>query len=153
MCHQVCCMLVDGEYSSCGEYEFLNQTSNSCQACPQCQPGQEPHMVRPTCTLARCACILFGPSLCNCLIVWEEIWGKWLCPTHFKCTHAPLQIKSVAMETNSYLPSVAVRDLSVQAFPKAKDLQQHSHSYWISQRRAKVNSTAVNAHASFAPLG
>uniref|UniRef100_A0A3B3TNR6 Ectodysplasin A receptor n=1 Tax=Poecilia latipinna TaxID=48699 RepID=A0A3B3TNR6_9TELE len=32
------------EYSSCGEYEFFNQTSNSCQACPQCQPGQEPHM-------------------------------------------------------------------------------------------------------------
>ncbi|KAF7666779.1 hypothetical protein LDENG_00090900 [Lucifuga dentata] len=33
------------EYSSCGEYEFFNQTSNSCQACPQCQPGQEPHMI------------------------------------------------------------------------------------------------------------
>ncbi|XP_037096354.1 tumor necrosis factor receptor superfamily member EDAR [Syngnathus acus] len=40
----VCCMLASAEYSSCGEYEFLNQTSNSCQACPQCQPGQEPHM-------------------------------------------------------------------------------------------------------------
>ncbi|KAM4609331.1 tumor necrosis factor receptor superfamily member EDAR [Polymixia lowei] len=32
------------EYSSCGEFEFFNLTSNSCQACPQCQPGQEPHM-------------------------------------------------------------------------------------------------------------
>uniref|UniRef100_G3NU11 Ectodysplasin A receptor n=1 Tax=Gasterosteus aculeatus aculeatus TaxID=481459 RepID=G3NU11_GASAC len=31
---QLCCMF----------YEFFNQTSNSCQACPQCQPGQEPHM-------------------------------------------------------------------------------------------------------------
>lgn len=49
-CLQVCCVLVNGEYSSCGEYEFFNQTSNSCQACPQCQPGQEPYMVRPTCT-------------------------------------------------------------------------------------------------------
>lgn len=43
---QVCCMFASAEYSTCGEYEFLNQTSNSCQACPQCQPGQEPHMVR-----------------------------------------------------------------------------------------------------------
>ncbi|XP_028291528.1 tumor necrosis factor receptor superfamily member EDAR isoform X1 [Gouania willdenowi] len=40
----VCCMIVSAEYSSCGEYEFFNQTSNSCQACPQCQAGQEPHM-------------------------------------------------------------------------------------------------------------
>ncbi|KAM9342859.1 tumor necrosis factor receptor superfamily member EDAR [Pholidichthys leucotaenia] len=40
----VCCMFARAEYSSCGEYEFFNQTSNSCQACPQCQPGQEPHM-------------------------------------------------------------------------------------------------------------
>ncbi|XP_061579763.1 tumor necrosis factor receptor superfamily member EDAR isoform X2 [Cololabis saira] len=40
----VCCMLAGAEYSSCGEYEFFNQTSDSCQACPQCQPGQEPHM-------------------------------------------------------------------------------------------------------------
>ncbi|XP_034042917.1 tumor necrosis factor receptor superfamily member EDAR-like isoform X2 [Thalassophryne amazonica] len=40
----LCCMFVGAEYSSCGEYEFFNQTSNSCQACPQCQPGQEPHM-------------------------------------------------------------------------------------------------------------
>uniref|UniRef100_A0A672HJX3 Ectodysplasin A receptor n=1 Tax=Salarias fasciatus TaxID=181472 RepID=A0A672HJX3_SALFA len=40
----VCCMIASAEYSSCGEYEFFNQTSNSCQACPQCQPGQEPHM-------------------------------------------------------------------------------------------------------------
>ncbi|XP_028992346.1 tumor necrosis factor receptor superfamily member EDAR isoform X2 [Betta splendens] len=40
----VCCMFASAEYSSCGEYEFFNQTSNSCQACPQCQPGQEPHM-------------------------------------------------------------------------------------------------------------
>uniref|UniRef100_A0A667Z4L4 Ectodysplasin A receptor n=1 Tax=Myripristis murdjan TaxID=586833 RepID=A0A667Z4L4_9TELE len=32
------------EYASCGEFEFFNQTSNSCQACPQCQPGQEPYM-------------------------------------------------------------------------------------------------------------
>lgn len=53
LCLQVSSMLVSGEYSSCGEYEFFNQTSNSCQACPQCQPGQEPHMVRPTCTLTR----------------------------------------------------------------------------------------------------
>uniref|UniRef100_A0A7N6BXN5 Tumor necrosis factor receptor superfamily member EDAR death domain-containing protein n=1 Tax=Anabas testudineus TaxID=64144 RepID=A0A7N6BXN5_ANATE len=41
---QLCCMFASAEYSSCGEYEFFNQTSNSCQACPQCQPGQEPHM-------------------------------------------------------------------------------------------------------------
>uniref|UniRef100_A0A3Q3WF84 Tumor necrosis factor receptor superfamily member EDAR death domain-containing protein n=1 Tax=Mola mola TaxID=94237 RepID=A0A3Q3WF84_MOLML len=41
---QVCCMFASAEYSSCGEYEFFNQTSNSCQACPQCQPGQEPYM-------------------------------------------------------------------------------------------------------------
>uniref|UniRef100_UPI003AAF4540 tumor necrosis factor receptor superfamily member EDAR n=1 Tax=Centroberyx gerrardi TaxID=166262 RepID=UPI003AAF4540 len=41
----VCCVLSAGaEYSSCGEFEFFNQTSNTCQACPQCQPGQEPHM-------------------------------------------------------------------------------------------------------------
>ncbi|XP_047458058.1 tumor necrosis factor receptor superfamily member EDAR isoform X2 [Mugil cephalus] len=40
----VCCMIASAEDSSCGEYEFFNQTSNSCQACPQCQPGQEPHM-------------------------------------------------------------------------------------------------------------
>ncbi|XP_060910160.1 tumor necrosis factor receptor superfamily member EDAR [Labrus mixtus] len=40
----VCCMFASAEYSSCGEYEFFNQTSNSCKACPQCQPGQEPHM-------------------------------------------------------------------------------------------------------------
>ncbi|KAK5921136.1 hypothetical protein CgunFtcFv8_024863 [Champsocephalus gunnari] len=40
----VCCMFASAEYSSCGEYEFFNQTSNSCQACPQCQAGQEPHM-------------------------------------------------------------------------------------------------------------
>ncbi|XP_069554608.1 tumor necrosis factor receptor superfamily member EDAR isoform X2 [Brachyistius frenatus] len=40
----VCCMFASAEYSSCGEYEFFNQTSNTCQACPQCQPGQEPHM-------------------------------------------------------------------------------------------------------------
>ncbi|XP_028248942.1 tumor necrosis factor receptor superfamily member EDAR [Parambassis ranga] len=40
----VCCMIASAEYSSCGEYEFFNQTSNSCQACPPCQPGQEPHM-------------------------------------------------------------------------------------------------------------
>lgn len=46
LCLQVCCVLASAEYSSCGEYEFFNQTSNSCQACPQCQPGQEPHMVR-----------------------------------------------------------------------------------------------------------
>ncbi|XP_056244571.1 tumor necrosis factor receptor superfamily member EDAR isoform X2 [Seriola aureovittata] len=41
----VCCMFASAEYSSCGENEFFNQTSNSCQACPQCQPGQEPHMI------------------------------------------------------------------------------------------------------------
>ncbi|XP_074550974.1 tumor necrosis factor receptor superfamily member EDAR isoform X2 [Halichoeres trimaculatus] len=40
----MCCMFASAEYSSCGEYEFYNQTSNSCQACPQCQPGQEPRM-------------------------------------------------------------------------------------------------------------
>ncbi|XP_020568470.1 tumor necrosis factor receptor superfamily member EDAR isoform X2 [Oryzias latipes] len=40
----VCCMFASAEYSSCGEYEFFNQTSNSCQACPQCRPGQEPNM-------------------------------------------------------------------------------------------------------------
>uniref|UniRef100_A0A8C7NYM1 Tumor necrosis factor receptor superfamily member EDAR death domain-containing protein n=1 Tax=Oncorhynchus mykiss TaxID=8022 RepID=A0A8C7NYM1_ONCMY len=32
------------EYSSCGEFEFYNQTLSSCQPCPPCQPGQEPHM-------------------------------------------------------------------------------------------------------------
>uniref|UniRef100_A0A3P8T2E9 Ectodysplasin A receptor n=1 Tax=Amphiprion percula TaxID=161767 RepID=A0A3P8T2E9_AMPPE len=37
-------MFASAEHSDCGEYEFFNQTSNSCQACPQCQPGQEPHM-------------------------------------------------------------------------------------------------------------
>uniref|UniRef100_A0A3P8VXV9 Ectodysplasin A receptor n=1 Tax=Cynoglossus semilaevis TaxID=244447 RepID=A0A3P8VXV9_CYNSE len=41
----VCCMFASAEHTSCGEYEFFNQTSNSCQACPQCQPGQEPHMI------------------------------------------------------------------------------------------------------------
>ncbi|XP_061926477.1 tumor necrosis factor receptor superfamily member EDAR [Entelurus aequoreus] len=40
----VCCMLASAEYSSCGEYDFLNQTGNICQPCPPCQPGQEPHM-------------------------------------------------------------------------------------------------------------
>ncbi|XP_037646707.1 tumor necrosis factor receptor superfamily member EDAR isoform X2 [Sebastes umbrosus] len=40
----VCCMFASAEYSQCGEYEFFNQTSNTCQACPQCQPGQEPQM-------------------------------------------------------------------------------------------------------------
>ncbi|KAL7866253.1 hypothetical protein SRHO_G00115000 [Serrasalmus rhombeus] len=32
------------EYSSCGENEFYNHTSSSCQPCPQCQPGQEPNL-------------------------------------------------------------------------------------------------------------
>ncbi|XP_036830787.1 tumor necrosis factor receptor superfamily member EDAR isoform X2 [Oncorhynchus mykiss] len=32
------------EYSSCGEFEFYNQTFSSCRPCPPCQPGQEPHM-------------------------------------------------------------------------------------------------------------
>ncbi|XP_048883095.1 tumor necrosis factor receptor superfamily member EDAR [Brienomyrus brachyistius] len=32
------------EYSTCGENEYYNQTSSSCQACPECQPGQEPYM-------------------------------------------------------------------------------------------------------------
>ncbi|XP_071197407.1 tumor necrosis factor receptor superfamily member EDAR-like isoform X3 [Salvelinus alpinus] len=32
------------EYSSCGEFEFYNQTLSSCQPCPPCQPGREPHM-------------------------------------------------------------------------------------------------------------
>ncbi|KAI1899350.1 hypothetical protein AGOR_G00060880 [Albula goreensis] len=36
--------LLGAEYSSCGENEFYNQTSGNCQACPQCQPGQEPYM-------------------------------------------------------------------------------------------------------------
>ncbi|XP_022522988.2 tumor necrosis factor receptor superfamily member EDAR [Astyanax mexicanus] len=36
--------LLRAEYSSCGENEFYNHTSSSCQACPQCQPGQEPYM-------------------------------------------------------------------------------------------------------------
>ncbi|XP_035378847.1 tumor necrosis factor receptor superfamily member EDAR isoform X1 [Electrophorus electricus] len=36
--------LLRAEYSSCGENEFYNQTSSTCQACPQCQPGQEPYM-------------------------------------------------------------------------------------------------------------
>ncbi|XP_051999113.1 tumor necrosis factor receptor superfamily member EDAR [Xyrauchen texanus] len=35
---------VSAEYFSCGENEFSNHTSNSCQPCPQCQPGQEPYM-------------------------------------------------------------------------------------------------------------
>ncbi|MBN3309357.1 EDAR factor, partial [Amia calva] len=35
--------LLQAEYSSCGENEFYNHTSGSCQACPQCQPGQEPN--------------------------------------------------------------------------------------------------------------
>ncbi|KAI1885418.1 hypothetical protein AGOR_G00219950 [Albula goreensis] len=48
-----CCFLLflvssmpwlQAENSSCGENEFYNQTSGSCQACPQCQPGQEPYM-------------------------------------------------------------------------------------------------------------
>ncbi|KAG9330818.1 hypothetical protein JZ751_021957, partial [Albula glossodonta] len=38
---------LQAENSSCGENEFYNQTSGSCQACPQCQPGQEPYMVLP----------------------------------------------------------------------------------------------------------
>ncbi|XP_051566632.1 tumor necrosis factor receptor superfamily member EDAR isoform X1 [Myxocyprinus asiaticus] len=38
----MCC--VSAEYSNCGENEFYNHTSNSCQPCPQCQPGQEPYM-------------------------------------------------------------------------------------------------------------
>ncbi|XP_061092549.1 tumor necrosis factor receptor superfamily member EDAR-like [Conger conger] len=36
--------LLQAEYSSCGENEFYNQTRGSCQACPRCQPGQEPYM-------------------------------------------------------------------------------------------------------------
>ncbi|KAL4635710.1 tumor necrosis factor receptor superfamily member EDAR-like [Arapaima gigas] len=36
--------LLRAEYSGCGENEFYNQTSSTCQACPQCQPGQEPYM-------------------------------------------------------------------------------------------------------------
>uniref|UniRef100_A0A3B3Q9P3 Tumor necrosis factor receptor superfamily member EDAR n=1 Tax=Paramormyrops kingsleyae TaxID=1676925 RepID=A0A3B3Q9P3_9TELE len=32
------------EYSTCGENEYYNQTRSSCQACPECQPGQEPYM-------------------------------------------------------------------------------------------------------------
>ncbi|XP_023677357.1 tumor necrosis factor receptor superfamily member EDAR-like [Paramormyrops kingsleyae] len=35
---------LSAEYSSCGENEFYNQTSGSCQPCPPCQPGQEPYM-------------------------------------------------------------------------------------------------------------
>uniref|UniRef100_A0A3Q0QQS7 Ectodysplasin A receptor n=1 Tax=Amphilophus citrinellus TaxID=61819 RepID=A0A3Q0QQS7_AMPCI len=40
----VCCVFASAEHNICGENEFFNQTSNSCQACPQCQPGQEPSM-------------------------------------------------------------------------------------------------------------
>uniref|UniRef100_A0A8C9TD29 Tumor necrosis factor receptor superfamily member EDAR n=1 Tax=Scleropages formosus TaxID=113540 RepID=A0A8C9TD29_SCLFO len=29
---------------TCGENKFYNQTTGTCQACPQCQPGQEPYM-------------------------------------------------------------------------------------------------------------
>uniref|UniRef100_A0A669E9U8 Ectodysplasin A receptor n=1 Tax=Oreochromis niloticus TaxID=8128 RepID=A0A669E9U8_ORENI len=36
--------VVFAEYNICGQNEFFNQTSNSCQACPQCQPGHEPYM-------------------------------------------------------------------------------------------------------------
>ncbi|XP_030642450.1 tumor necrosis factor receptor superfamily member EDAR [Chanos chanos] len=36
--------VLSAEYSSCGENEFYNLTSSSCQPCPQCQPGQEPYM-------------------------------------------------------------------------------------------------------------
>ncbi|KPP74239.1 tumor necrosis factor receptor superfamily member EDAR-like, partial [Scleropages formosus] len=36
--------LLGAEYSSCGENKFYNQTTGTCQACPQCQPGQEPYM-------------------------------------------------------------------------------------------------------------
>ncbi|XP_031662007.1 tumor necrosis factor receptor superfamily member EDAR isoform X1 [Oncorhynchus kisutch] len=39
-----CPPFLRSEYSSCGEFEFYNQTLSSCQPCPQCQPGQEPHM-------------------------------------------------------------------------------------------------------------
>ncbi|NP_001108536.2 tumor necrosis factor receptor superfamily member EDAR precursor [Danio rerio] len=35
---------VSAEYSSCGENEFYNHTTSSCQPCPQCQAGQEPYM-------------------------------------------------------------------------------------------------------------
>ncbi|KAM6970566.1 tumor necrosis factor receptor superfamily member EDAR [Aplochiton taeniatus] len=41
----VCCApSLPAEHSHCREFEFYNQTSRSCWACPQCQPGQEPHM-------------------------------------------------------------------------------------------------------------
>uniref|UniRef100_A0A669CM14 Ectodysplasin A receptor n=1 Tax=Oreochromis niloticus TaxID=8128 RepID=A0A669CM14_ORENI len=40
----VCCVFASAEYNICGQNEFFNQTSNSCQACPQCQPGHEPYM-------------------------------------------------------------------------------------------------------------
>uniref|UniRef100_A0A8C9UYJ3 Ectodysplasin A receptor n=1 Tax=Scleropages formosus TaxID=113540 RepID=A0A8C9UYJ3_SCLFO len=36
--------LLKAEYSSCGENEFYNQTTGTCQPCPPCQPGQEPYM-------------------------------------------------------------------------------------------------------------
>uniref|UniRef100_A0A4W5JEQ1 Ectodysplasin A receptor n=1 Tax=Hucho hucho TaxID=62062 RepID=A0A4W5JEQ1_9TELE len=36
--------VLKSEYSSCGEFEFYNQTFSSCRPCPPCQPGQEPHM-------------------------------------------------------------------------------------------------------------
>lgn len=39
-----CVPTLTAEHAGCEEFEFYNQTSNSCQACPQCQPGQEPYM-------------------------------------------------------------------------------------------------------------
>uniref|UniRef100_A0AAY4DYN7 Tumor necrosis factor receptor superfamily member EDAR n=1 Tax=Denticeps clupeoides TaxID=299321 RepID=A0AAY4DYN7_9TELE len=36
--------LLSAEYAICRENEFHNKTSSTCQACPPCQPGQEPHM-------------------------------------------------------------------------------------------------------------
>ncbi|KAL0963658.1 hypothetical protein UPYG_G00309190 [Umbra pygmaea] len=47
------CPSVRAEDSSCGEFEFFNQTLSTCQACPPCQPGQEPHM---NCALGCVSC-------------------------------------------------------------------------------------------------
>ncbi|XP_036113042.1 tumor necrosis factor receptor superfamily member EDAR [Molossus molossus] len=32
------------EHSSCGENEYYNQTTGLCHECPQCGPGEEPHL-------------------------------------------------------------------------------------------------------------
>lgn len=118
LCLQVCSMLVSGEYSSCGEYEFFNQTSNSCQACPQCQPGQEPHMVRPTCTLTRASFRAKWKSLALfSLRVWKErsekmVISSYLLTVHNTCTHSYRRRAPTCKATVAW-QSVAVPDLSI----------------------------------------